>query len=133
MKALMTNLQRILALFVVTCLVTGCQGLQPKKNIVVLFLEGAELQIETQGQLQELEHALQDMLRLPPKQLRERRYSDYQMNEGVWTLTQILSAYFLPQRPLSIDFERFYADAATDAARSIVKKKLVNLQSLEFD
>jgi len=116
-------------------LLISCQALEYRddRNSLTLFLEGAELQVETKDQLLEVERALQDILRLPPEELRKVRYSDYQMNEGVWTLPQLLSAYFLPQHPMGIDFDGFYSNAATDVSRATVKRKLTDLQSLEFD
>jgi len=113
----------------------SCQALEYRddRNSLTLFLEGAELQVETKDQLLEVERALQDILRLPPEELRKVRYSDYQMNEGVWTLPQLLSAYFLPQHPMCIDSDAFYSNAVTDVSRATVKRKLTDLQSLEFD
>lgn len=132
MKTWITFLQRLLVIFMVTSLSVGCQILPTKKNLVVSFLKGAELQIETQDQQRELEQALEDMLQLSPKELKKRRYGDYQTTKGMWTLTRILSAYFLPPRPLIIDSDRFYDDVATSAGRSIVEKKLRTLQTMQL-
>ncbi len=132
MKTWIIFLQKLLVLFMVTNLAVGCQILSTKENLVVSFLEGAELQIETQDQQRELEQALEDMLQLSPKELKKRRYGDYRTTQGMWTLTQILYAYFLQPRPLTIDSDRFYDHVATSAGRSIVEKKLRILQAMEL-
>ena len=132
MNHIITKMLRILAIIFITFLMISCQSLEPKTdNLVVSFLEDAELQIETLNQVQELEKALQDILLLPPEQLRKKRYSDYQMNERAWTLPKILSSYFCSHKPLFIDVDHFYSDLATDVARSTVQKILTNLQSLK--
>jgi len=131
MKSLKSGLKLALALFMVFCLMTECHARQAEENSVVSFFDGAELQIETPDQVQELQRALQDMLELPEDELRERRYADYQMNEGKWTLAEILSAYFLQEKP--IDLDRIYSDASENAAKTVIKERLEALKSLEFD
>ena len=134
MRKFKNTLQKISVLFVVVALVTSCQKSQPKEeNVVIEFLGAAELQIETQDQLKELEKALKDILELQASQLQEKRYSDYQMHEGVWTLPEILSAYFVPEQQSSLAIEHFYSDVISDSARSLIRKKLIALKAIKID
>lgn len=95
-----------------------------RENRVVTFLTVAELQIETADQRKELKRALEDILKLSPEQLQKRRYANYRMENGVWTLPKILSAYYLPNKPMLIDSGHFYRDVSTKKSKSVVKEKL---------
>ena len=66
-------------------------------NTVVVYLQGAERQSEDLDQRREIEKALNDMLTLTPDELRARRYANYQMEPGAWTIIQFLHRYFVPR------------------------------------
>ena len=128
MNHIITNILRILTLIFITFLMISCQSLETKTdNIVMSFLEDAELQIETQDQIEELKKALQDILLLSPKQLRKQRYLNYQLDERAWKLPKIISAYFCSPKPYFINSEQFYSDITADVTRSTVQKILTNL------
>lgn len=117
-----TNRMKAVLLF--ACLFVGCQSIVPEKNVVVLFFDEAELQIETQDQREKLARALEDMFTLKPSQLRKKLYADYQLVKGMWTLKDILHAYYIPALPQRSfdDSDRLYVDAASSSAKSSVKK-----------
>ena len=128
MNHIITKMLRILTLIFITFLMLSCQSLELKTgNLVVSFLEDAELQIETQGQIQELKKALQDILLFSPEQLRKKRYLNYSLDERAWALHKIISAYFYSPKPFFIDSEQFYSDITADVTRSTVQKILTNL------
>ncbi|MCB2264011.1 MAG: hypothetical protein LGR52_13920 [Candidatus Thiosymbion ectosymbiont of Robbea hypermnestra] len=134
MQELLHNHLRIFTVMLTVYLIMGCHAPgQQKHNNVILFLESAELQVETYDQLRELERALEDIVSLPARELQQRRYADYQMNKGAWTLRKILSAYFLSQYPLPIDLDRFYGDVAAENVKSLVREKISQIQNLEFN
>ena len=134
MKKYKISVNKIWFLFVLLVLAIGCQKSETKKkNVVIEFLRFAELQIETQDQIKELKRALKDILELQPNQLQERRYSDYQMHKETWTLPQILSAYYVPQQPVSLNSDHFYLDVSADSARSLISNKLTELKTIEID
>lgn len=133
MKVFNIGLQSVFSLLIVVSLVWGCQKAQvSQKNSAIMFLEGAELQIETGDQKKELEIALHDILVLSSAKLKAKRYPDYQLNTGAWTLSQMISAYFVPQTPMAVDDKTFYAEVVTVQARATVSKILAKLKSLEF-
>jgi hypothetical protein len=77
-------------------------------NTVIAYLQGAERQSEDLDQRREIEKALNDMLTLSPDELRKRRYANYQMEPGAWTIIQLLHGYFVPQELKGLDEARFY-------------------------
>jgi hypothetical protein len=95
-----------------------------KPNGVVLYLEGAERQCETDDQRQEILRALEDLRTLDAGTLTKRRYADYQNVPGRWTLAQLLQKYFVPCEPRSIEERTLYRDAQEPAAREVVAQQL---------
>lgn len=119
MKLLLTCLMICIAL---------CAGLfscrEQGPNSVVAFLQGAERQSEDLDQRLEIEKALNDMLTLKPDELRSRRYANYQMQAGAWTIIQLLHRYFASRGPVYIDEDRFYQDVTDPAARAVIQENL---------
>lgn len=103
------------------------------RNVVARYLEGAELQAETDGQRREIARALQDMLDLPVAELRKQRYSDHSGNAGAWTVTDLLPAYYVSRRPMKLDPERFYREVGQPEAKAIVRKQLRRIQKALAD
>ena len=93
-------------------------------NTVVAYLQGAERQSEDLDQRREIEKALNDILTLSPDELRARRYANYQMEPGAWTIIQLLHRYFVPRQLVGLDESRFYHDIADPAARAVVQERL---------
>ena len=94
------------------------------ENEVVRYLKGAERQNETDDQRREIRHALEDLATLPPAELRKKRYADYSMKPGQWSLATLLHKYFVPPEPHTIDEARLYEDAQRPEARASVKAQI---------
>jgi serine protease inhibitor len=93
-------------------------------NSVVQYLQGAELQAETDAQRMEIRRALQDMQHPERNQgtwLRLQRYADYQGKPGQWSAVRLLENYFVPSRPLSLDENTFYQDLRSAEAQIIIR------------
>jgi hypothetical protein len=93
-------------------------------NEVVLYLAQAERQSETDDQRREVRRALEDLLTLPPDQLRQRRYADYQMHPNQWTLPTLLMRHFVPPELHSIDTEALYRDAQAPIAKDAIRAQI---------
>jgi hypothetical protein len=103
----------------------------PKVNQVVAYLDGAEFQAETEGQVKEVLRALQDMRTLTPSALKARRYAGYALEPGVWTLRKLLSSYFVPRDiTTQLDETTLYEDAQDPKARAVVA---VHIQALKAE
>ena len=91
-----------------------------RANEVVLYLDGAELQVETDEQSREILRALEDLRTLDPTTLKGKRYADYQNVPGKWTLDTLLHKYFVPPQLHHIDEENLYHDAQLPEARAVI-------------
>jgi hypothetical protein len=97
----------------------------PRVNQVVAYLDGADFQVETEGQVQEVLKALEDMRTLPPSALRARRYAGSGMEPGIWTLKKVLLSYFLPRDiTTQLDEATLYEDAQDTRARAVVTARI---------
>jgi hypothetical protein len=134
---LINRLLLCLVISIVVCLgLFSCRDRGP--NTVVIYLQGAERQSEDLDQRREIEKALNDMLTLNPDELRTRRYSNYQMEPGVWTIIDVLYNYFLPRKPAGLDESLFYRDVAEPLARAVIRDHLQRVRErieldLEYD
>ena len=117
--------------WIVICVVL-CTGLiacqHPHPNTVVVYLQGADQQWENMDQQREIEKAFNDMLTLSPDELRNRRYANYQMQPGAWTIIDILHKYFLSRGLADIDERRFYSDVTEPAARAVIREHLQQMR-----
>ena len=120
-----------ICLILVTLMSVSCApivGAQVKSkhplNSVATYLEHAEIQAETDEQRQEIRRALSDMLKEPTAELRTRRYADYQGTPNMWSITRLLTAYFVPQTPQSLEPKRFYEDVGKPEAKSAIQRQL---------
>lgn len=95
-----------------------------KTNQVVLYLDGAERQAETDEQRQEILRALEDLRTLAPRALKQQRYADYENRPAQWTLVQLMQKYFVPRELRLIDEEMFYRDAQSPRARDVVGQQI---------
>jgi hypothetical protein len=94
------------------------------ENSVAAFLKNAERQSETDEQRKEIQQGLRDMLDKPLDELRHTRYSDYEGVPKKWSITQLLSHFFVPNPPAALDEERFYQDVRAPAAREAIQRQL---------
>lgn len=120
-----------LCLILITLISVSCGpqvGAQVKSkhslNSVAAYLENAEIRAETDEQRQEIHRALSDMLKKPTAELRTRRYADYQGTPNMWSITQLLTAYFVPQTPQSLESKRFYKDVGKPEAKLAIHRQL---------
>jgi hypothetical protein len=95
-----------------------------RQNEVVRYLGQADRQAETQDQRNEIKRALEDMLKVPAAELRQRRYADYQMHPARWTLVELLRRYFVPPTPTDLDESRLYDDCQAPEAKDVVRRQL---------
>jgi hypothetical protein len=102
---------------------TPLAGVNPP-NEVVVYLKGAERQAETNDQRLEIRRALVDLASLPVDQLRGRRYADYEMRTGKWTLATLLARYFVPSEPHVLNEETLYRDAQLPEARAVINDQI---------
>ena len=92
------------------------------------YLNGAELQVETDDQRQEIKKALQNMLNLSPEVLKKKRYKNYRIEENQWTLVELLQAYYFPSKPMALEHDiSLYRETSDPKVRQIVSKLLSNL------
>ncbi len=109
--------------------VTLVQGISPayNENVVVAFFDEAEAQMETDDQRQILMRALDDMLRLSPNELRNKRYANYQLEPGKWTLAEVLTHYYYARTPIEFP-ELLIDDISSKNSKQAIKKALIHLQ-----
>ena len=98
--------------------------LPEEKNEVVLYLDGAERQAETDDQRAEILRALEDLRTLDPVALEKQRYADYGGVPGQWTLAGLLQKYFVPRELRGIDEDALYRDAQSQKARDVIEKQI---------
>jgi hypothetical protein len=125
----------LLCLAIAIALSTGFFACRDKgPNTVVAYLQGADQQFENANQRREIEKALNDMLTLSPDDLRKRRYANYQMQPGAWTIIDVLHKYFLPSKPVGLNHRRFYRDIADPAAQAVIRDHLQRVRMrIELD
>lgn len=117
-------------LIAVLCVLTLSCGRPPAApeptppNVVAAYLDGAEMQAETDAQRREILRALTDMLDKPAAELRQQRYADYQGNASAWPVTKTLTAHFVPRTPQALDPERFYQDVGKPEARAVIRRTI---------
>jgi hypothetical protein len=115
----------LLCLAIAIALSTGFFACRDKgPNTVVAYLQGADQQFENANQGREIEKALNDMLTVSPDELRKRRYANYQMQPGAWTIIDVLHKYFLPSKPVGLNQRQFYQDVADPAAQAVIRAHL---------
>lgn len=109
----------------------GCENDQ--SNNIVQYLNGVEVQYETQDQQQEIKQALNDMLNLDPDALRAKRYKNYEMEPGEWTAIDILDRYFVPATEVSIDSDNFYQNINKPETKKSIAKVLDDINTADDD
>ena len=95
-----------------------------EQNQIIAFLGRAEFQAENDQQRREVVRALMDVLTKPTAELRANRYSNYEGQAEVWSLTELLQHYFVPNPPAALDEKTFYSNLRSSKVRSVIKKQL---------
>lgn len=83
---------------------------------LVDFLEGAQVQYESEAQRLTILGALEDSLALSVQDLRDRRYRDDQGNEGQWDLRTLVTRHIVPDSREKSPGFHFYDDVKSPAA-----------------
>ena len=100
-------------------------GIMPE-NTVVAILQDVEINYETPLQLKQICTALDDMATLSTNDIKNKRYADFNGNQGKWTLLQVLYAYFLPAQ--KVNLQNLYEDVEKPLSREIVRQTLLDMQ-----
>ena len=108
------------AAILIVCLLAACADAGSEH--LAKYLEGAEIQAETQEQRAVLAQALSDMLRLPPTGLRAARYGPDNR-----PLPDLLRAHLVPSEPVPLDDEEVYSQAGEPRARAAIESLRIKL------
>lgn len=96
-------------------------------NALIAYLRGAELQVETDAQRNELRRALNDLQALPSADLRAARYAGADGQAGQRDIVQVLRAHVVPTAPRGLDMTRLLSDRGTAEGRAAVRDTLAGL------
>ncbi|MGB8682191.1 MAG: hypothetical protein WCD12_04850 [Candidatus Binatus sp.] len=97
-------------------------------NSVAEYLDGAKENTHGEDHRQVFKQALNDMLDLPVKKLRDKYYPDYEMRRDSWSITVILERYIVPKRQdLTISDNKFFDDMKKPEAQRVIDEWLVKL------
>ena len=116
----MTGFGAISMVAVLVGLCVSASGCRNERNPVVDYLDGAEVQYETEQQKENIINALNDALNLPAAELQGKRYRDYQGSDGQWDLPTVISRHFVPSSPEKHLGQDFYRDITSVAGRNKV-------------
>lgn len=92
-------------------------------NPVANYLNGSELQAETDAQRQNIATALNDALNLSENQLKEKRYKDYSGKANQWDLPTLISRHFVPDAQKTLG-DNFLKDVKEKDAQEQIKQIL---------
>lgn len=87
-------------------------------NRLVQWLQGAEIQAETDAQRAELRRALQDLRDKPPAELAAARYAGPDGTPGQRGLAELLRAHVVPARPVELVLDELVAGRAGAEGRA---------------
>jgi len=88
---------------------------------LVDFLEGAQVQYESEAQRLTILGALEDSLALSVQDLRDRRYRDDEGNEGQWDLRTLLTRHLVPDSREKSPGFHFYSDVKSPEAMARIE------------
>jgi len=109
------------------CGLTVAMGCAARGNAVLAYLDGAELQTNSDMQRENIRTALRDILTRPADELAVRRYADYTGKAGQWNLPTLLTRHFVPVRTGMTLGADFYRDVKADAVQALVRRFLERL------
>jgi hypothetical protein len=111
-----------MAALVAVMSLTTCTSTAPPVALA-RYLDGVEVQAETDAQRAILTQALDDMFQQPPATLRAARYGPDQR-----TLPALLRAHLVPSEPIAVDDEAFYTQAGDPQVRAALGTLLQKLR-----
>ena len=97
------------------------------QNSVMDYLQGAEIQYETDQQRETLVSAMGDALSLSAEQLKTKKYRDFLGKENQWDLPTLINKYFVPNQAEKTLGNNFYHDLKTKEAQTEIKNILAKL------
>ncbi len=98
-----------------------------RENTFCQYLSNAEIQFEGKIQKENIKQALQDMLGLSIKQLKKKRYKDYQGKPKQWDLKTLIYKHFVPDKKYNKLGRHFFRNIKSDCAQKIINKLLSKL------
>jgi len=117
----------VLLLFICSPALLAGQGENPLQG----YLENVEVQYENSQQLGNIINALRDALKLPAKELSEKRYCDYTGKAGTWDLRAVLENHFMPDETGKTLGPDFYAQVKTKEVQTRLRQILEELEQAE--
>jgi hypothetical protein len=94
---------------------------------LVAYLQGAEIQAETDAQRDVLRRALRDLASLPAAELRAARYPASDGRPGQRDVVQVLRGHLVPATSQGIDLDELLAGRESEAGRSALGETLARL------
>jgi hypothetical protein len=88
-----------------------------KQYPLPLYFQKSELQLETKSQCGELKTVFNDILILKPKELRAKRYANYQGAPEKWSVVEILNHYLAPETQYPLIEKAFFREYRFKATR----------------
>lgn len=98
-------------------------------NALAIYLQGAEIQVETDGQRSELRRALNDLQALPAAELRVARYAGADGRAAQRDIVQVLRGHVVPTAPRGLDMTQLLIDRETAAGRAALGDTLARLDN----
>ena len=97
-------------------------------NSLFEYFTNAELQYETKAQEKYITEALNDILNLPEKELKQKRYEDYMGKEYQWNLHELICHHFVPDKKEKTLGNNFYHNVKSKEVQNQIKKIIANMQ-----
>ena len=99
------HLLLIIKCFFIVIAITACNSgvsndnADLQENEVLKYFENVEVQYETKAQKKYIVEALNDILNLSEKKLKQKKYEDYMGKEYQWNLHELLYYHFMCKNP----------------------------------
>jgi len=94
---------------------------------LVAYLQGAEIQAETDAQRDVLRRALRDLASLPPAELRAARYPSSDGRPAQRDVVQVLRSHLVPARPQAVDLDALLVGRESEAGRAALGETLARV------
>ncbi len=113
-------------LLIMTSVLFSCNR---KETSLEKYLENIEIQYETQSQKAVILEVLNDMLKITPEMLKQKKYPNYTGEKDQWDCRIVLDRYFVPDDPSKTLSDDFYNEITT---RTVQKRILLLISDLEM-
>ena len=102
-------------------------------NPVLEYFENAELQYEGKTQEDNIVSALNDILVLSERELKLKKYKDYEGNKGKWDLPTFVAKYFVPGKKEKTLGSNFYHYVKTGEMKKRILKILEQIKNSPWE